>query len=129
MFLTDIRNPTGGPQDLIEVLNDERAFLPFHSDAPDVDVWVVNKSHIVRVHLPSEAGFQPEPSPGESSSDCTLVLGDRSKLFGRLLLSTPSGSSRLVDKLNLTPTFVTFVTDDGVDFVHREHITQVFRNK
>ena len=123
MYLTPTRHVAGTSEEIAELLNDERVFVPFRADDPTIDVWIVNKNHLTRVHLEEcdTPGIEPEPS-------CTIVLRDRSRLTGQLIFDAPPSMSRLVDKFNGAPSFMTFVTDDGVDFVHRSHVTQVFQH-
>ncbi len=123
MYLTPTRHDAGGPEDIAELLNDDRNFVPFRAEDPTIDVWIVNKRHLVRVHLEDCGTLRAEPAP-----QCTIVLFDRSRLTGQLLFAAPGSMSRLVDKFNAAPPFMTFVTDDGVDFVHRSHVTQVFQH-
>ncbi len=123
MYLTPIRHDAGRPEEIAELLNDDRIFIPFRADDPTIDVWIVNKHHLMRVHLEDCDTLDPEPTPL-----CTIVLCDRSRLTGQLLFDAPLSRSRLVDRINAAPSFMTFVTDDGIDFVHRSHVTQVFQH-
>ncbi len=123
MYLMPTRHDVGRPEEIAELLNDDRVFVPFRADDPTIEVWIVNKQHLMRVHLEDCDTPRPEPAP-----ICTIVLCDRSRLTGQLLFDTPLSTSRLLDKFNGVPPFMTFVTDDGVDFVQRSHITQVFQH-
>ena len=123
MFLTEGRHHAGGPEIIAELLNDERVFIPFQADDPRIEAWIVNKNHVMRVHLRD----CDAPQPGAVST-CTIVLCDRSRLTGQLIFDAPVSASRLVDKFNRAPSFMTFVTDEGVDFVQRSHVTQVFHH-
>ena len=123
MYLTPSGRQAGLPQEIAELLNDDRIFIPFRADDPSIDVWIVNKHHLMRVHLEDQDTLQAEPSP-----ICTIVLCDRSRLTGQILFDSPLSKSRLVDKFNAAPSFMTFVTDDGIDFVHQSHVTQVFQH-
>lgn len=120
LFLTDSPYHKGGPEDLIELLNDERTFIPFKCEEPEPSNLILSKAHIVRVHVEceEEPAFQDE-------NNCTLSLADGSRLDGRIPLDTPLASSRLVDKLNLATRFMTLVTDGGLDFVQRAQIVRV----
>lgn len=128
MYLTPTRHVAGSPEEVAELLNDDRVFVPFRADDPAIDVWIVNKNHLTRVHLEECDTLGPDPAFAEPEPLCTIVLRDRSRLTGQLLFDAPVSMSRLVDKFNGAPPFMTFVTDDGVDFVHRSHVTQVFQH-
>ncbi len=121
LYLTASRYHTGGPEDFIELLNDERTFIPFSCDESHSQCTILSKAHIVRVHLDDGN----EQSDDGSESTCTLWLADGQRLSGRVLLATPPTSSRLVDKFNLAGRFLTVVSDDGTDFVHRSQIVRV----
>ncbi len=128
MYLTPTRHDAGSPEEIAELLNDDRVFVPFRADDPTIEVWIVNKQHLMRVHLEDCDTLRPDPASAEPAPICTIVLCDRSRLTGQLLFDAPLSMSRLVDKFNGAPSFMTFVTDDGVDFVHRSHVTQVFQH-
>ena len=63
---------------------------------------------------PPATPAQPEPAPTEPST-------------GRPVVETPPANSRLIDKFNHAPTFVTFLTEHGVDFIHTAHIVRIDR--
>ena len=111
IFLTEGRHRSDGPEVIAELLNDDRAFVPFRADDPRIDAWIVNKHHVMRVHLRDCDTPQPDAVPA-----CTLVLCDRSRLTGRLLFDAPVSASRLVDKLNRAPSFMTFVRRCGAKY-------------
>ena len=121
LYLTASQYHTGGPEDFIELLNDERTFIPFSCEESHSQFTILSKTHIVRVHLDDGN----EQSDGRTESTCTLWLADGHRLSGRVLLATPPTSSRLVDKFNLARRFLTVVSDDGIDFVHRAQIVRV----
>ena len=128
MYLAETRHHADGPEEIAELLNDDRAFVPFRADDPTIDVWIVNKQHLMRVHLEDCDTLRPDTTSAEPAPICTILLRDRSRLTGQLLFDAPQSTSRLVDKFNGAPSFMTFVTDEGVDFVHRSHVTQVFQH-
>jgi len=66
-----------------------------------------------------------EADEAQRAETCTLQLDDGSRLTGRPVVETPASLSRLVDKFNHAPTFMTFVSDDGVDFVHGTRIARI----
>ena len=45
MYLTPTRHVAGTSEEIAELLNDERVFVPFRADDPTIDVWIVNKNH------------------------------------------------------------------------------------
>jgi hypothetical protein len=119
----------GGPEDVADVLNDERSFLPFCSSDATLGQPLLNKDHILHVHLcraSQDYAYEDVHTQSSDVETCTLVLGDGSRLTGQLVVPTPAETSRLVDKVNLAPRFMPFVSDDGIHFVHRCHIARVY---
>lgn len=120
--------------EVLAVLNDERAFLPFEAHTREGHVHralVYNKDHIVRVRMTDTAGPQAgaAPAPGEDSPRDepipVVVLADGTRICGRVAVETPWSSSRLVDKLNHAQRFIPLITDGGVDFVQKAHVLRV----
>jgi hypothetical protein len=130
MFHTELPHQHGGPVDIAVELNDERAFVPFSTGDTRLGSALLNKRHIIRVHLPElTAAELPEAEIEEleHASVCVLRLDDDSELSGKLLQESPAAASRLVDKFNHAPTFLPFVTDIGLDFVNSQHIVRISR--
>ena len=140
LFLAETRHTTGRPEDVVDVLNDERGFIPFRLGSGPKrgrDV-VLNKDHIVRVRLRDQTGSRPSaargspagPSPGAPPAAATeptvIHLSDGSRVAGRILVDTPRAASRLLDKLNLEHRFIPLIRDDGgTEFVHRAHVVRL----
>jgi hypothetical protein len=127
LFAPESPYHSGNPDDVIHLLNDEREFLPLLVEDRPAGPYVVNKTHIVRVHLPvSEVDRQDRLSTAPIDvEDCTVFLSNGTTLQGMLSIETPTTSSRLVDKLNLAAPFVPVYTGDGIDFVHKSHVVHV----
>ena len=129
MFHTESLYETGSAEDIVAELNDERVFVPIRSDDEEADSSLLSKRHIVRVHVPDLTVADLRPIEAEEAlhaETCTLLLDDGSRLTGRPVVETPASLSRLVDKFNHAPAFMTFVSDDGVDFVHGDRIARIF---
>jgi hypothetical protein len=110
--------------DVIELLNDERLFVPFRSADSTFGPSLINKRQVLRVRL---AGLPPEEGPDAGGEqDCTLVLLDGSRLQGRVILAKPPCSARVLDKLNDVHDFVPFVSADGHELVQRRHVVRVY---
>jgi hypothetical protein len=131
MFHTESLYQTGSAGDIVDELNDERTFVPFHAGDPTAESYLLNKRHIVRVHVPdlTAADFRPDRADGTSHEvTCELLLDNGTRLTGRPVVETPVAASRLLDKFNHAPTFVPFVTDDGIDFVHTDRIVRILQH-
>lgn len=118
---------SGDPEEVLELLNDERRFLPLAvDDGPGM--FVVNKEHVVRVHLrlssPGLVERWPDAVPIDAA-ECRLFLADGSRVSGRVLLQTPSSSSRTVDKLNRCGPFILLAGAEGLDFIRTSHVVHV----
>ncbi len=134
LFLTESRFDGDRTGEVLNVLNDERAFLPFEARTREGRVHrslVLNKDHIIRVHL-SEAGGWMSPAPTDPADEGVtpdappvVILSDGTRISGRVAVETPWSSSRLVDKLNHAQRFIPVITDGGVEFVQRSHVMRV----
>jgi hypothetical protein len=127
LFMAETRYTTGSPEEVVEVLNDERGFIPFRlekgpSRGRDV---VLNKDHILRVRLRVAKPAAPTPAtPGATPT--VLHLSDGTRLEGCIAVDTPWASSRLLDKLNQEFRFIPLIRDDGgYEFVHRAHVVRL----
>lgn len=131
LFHSESLYQSGGPGDILEELNDEREFVPFAAIDDAVGASLLSKRHVlrVRVHeLKMEDLQMGQREAAECGRRCTLLLDDGSRITGRLALETPLTASRLVDKFNMAPSFLPFVTDECVELVHASHVVRVFRN-
>jgi hypothetical protein len=125
LFLHQSPYHSGHAEDLIHELHDEREFLPLAAEGGTPGSLVVNKAHIVRLHLPWSDSLRPEQFPASGRNEsAALLLSDGTSLEGHLVFVAPPSASRLVDRLNLAPCFVLFRTAQGLDFVRRSHIVQ-----
>jgi hypothetical protein len=122
LFLTETPFQSGGAEDVIHVLNDERQFIPFVPDGATNSAMALNKGHIVMVQVESLGSHGN--AEGESA-DRTLLLSDGTRVSGDICLDTPPHASRLVDKLNLAERFLVLRTTSGYAFVHARHIIHV----
>ena len=122
LFLAPTAHPGEGPEQVLETLNDERAFLPFcDQDAPHRPC-VVNKHHVLCVRV---TGCEsPDPPPGTDGPH-TLTLSGGHRINGRILVDSPPSASRLVDKLNRCGRFALVAGTDALYFVQLEHIVAV----
>ena len=128
MFHHDALYDHGGPADICDELNDERAFLPFDSSTECGGAMLLSKRHILRVLVPDFSFEQFASDQHEQHEDgSTLLLDDGTRVSGRLILETRLASSRLLDKLNQAPAFVPFVTDHGVELINRGRVVRVFK--
>lgn len=136
LFVGESRYRTGRPEDdLIEVLNDERRFLPFEecgSEPAAQRPAILNKSHVVRVDLATDEGplFDPLHSDDDDEvvaggDTCSLLLTDGTCVMGRVRVEMPPSLSRLLDKLNHADCFLPVVDRDGFHFVNLAHVVHV----
>ena len=127
LFVTEAPYHTDRIEDLKQVLNDQREFLPFDADDSGTDCHIINKTHVTRIKLEG----QPDDLLAEGAEArpegmaCELRLADGSTIAGEMAVDTPWSHSRLVDKLNQAESFVLVVTQDSVEFVQLRHIVCV----
>lgn len=121
----------GTAEDVASELNDERDFVPFETRDATAQTMLLNKRHIVRVRVSGLTGEDLRPDEvleARRARRCSVWLDDGSRVTGRPVIETPGRASRLVDKFNHCPTFLTFLADDGVDFIHRIHVVRILRD-
>ena len=130
MFASELPGHHTSTELLLELLNDEREFVPFDADEPARGRVSLNKQHIVAAHptIPAnEIAAEPDaPDPSDSEETCWVLMSDGQQLTGHLRVPTPWSASRVLDKLNQAPRFVPLVTADGMSIVHSSHIVRVW---
>ena len=127
LFHTDTPFDSDVSHDVAEVLNDERAFVPFSFEEAGGVPMILNKDHVVRVRVEALAADSSGESPpiDWNEQPRTLVLADGTRVSGQIEVDTPPHAARLVDKLNLAPPFVAVRTVAGLEFVRRTSIARV----
>ena len=111
------------PNEVLGVLNDDRMFIPFAAADPENAQRLLNKDHIVRARIDD---IEPGHRTSEAFPCGTVLLVDGSRLTGNVVIETPPSASRLLDKLNQAPRFISIVTEDGINFVQRSYIACVY---
>jgi hypothetical protein len=114
--------------DVIDLLNDERDFLPLGLTDRQDGPFILSKAHIVRVRLEMPGADPLDCASGAIPADSaasTLFLADGSCVKGALLVATPPSTSRLVDKLNSAETFLSVASSEAIEFVRRSHVVHV----
>jgi hypothetical protein len=131
LFLVDTSLASRRPWEVLEVLNDERRFLPVLSDAPERR-FVLNKHHILRVRMRApdahaEGGEPAWPGLGElEPPDASIIqLADGERVRGLICLDTRPNASRPLDKLNQADTFLAVQCADGVEFLQTASVVRV----
>ena len=128
LYLAESPFLSGGPDDVIESLNDDRAFVPFSVDEPDEGRVIVGKEHILRIRLDEVDSLLPVLTTeidAEPERTHTFLLADGSCLAGQIYLDTPTESSRALDKLNLAARFMVVLTEHGVELIQKRRIARV----
>ena len=124
LFVTEAPYHTDRVEDLKQVLNDQRMFLPFDADEHATNCHIVNKSHVTRIRLegrPEDLLVEGAEARPEGKA-CQLRLIDGTAIEGEVAVDTPWSLSRLVDKFNQAEQFVLVVTQDSVEFVQLRHV-------
>ena len=127
LFVTEAPYHTDRVDDLKQVLNDQRVFLPFDADQDATTCHIINKSQVTRIRLEGH----PEELLREGAAErpegkaCQLRLTDGTSIEGEVAVDTPWSLSRLVDKFNQAEPFVLVVTTESVEFVQHRHIVCV----
>jgi len=130
MYHTESLYQTGGAQDIVAELLDPRRFVPFSAELPVEEDCLLNKQHVIWIHLPelTAADLHADDADADHAGEsCTILLADGSRLSGRPVVPTPPSSSRVADKFNQARTFVPFANGSGVYFVNIAHVVRVVR--
>ncbi len=128
MYVPESTYQTNDAHEVMHLLNDERSFIPLAVTGKKGGLFVLSKTHVLRVRLPlSEGDVQDRISKSAPSGFPTssLLLVDGSVLEGTLTVDTPPSLSRLVDKLNSADLFVSIVSTATIDFVQTSHVVHV----
>lgn len=125
-YLTDSLYPRTVSDELSELLNDERAFVPFSSVNTHVGQSLICKRHLLRVRArENESATDLQSQSAERAPRCVVLFDDESRLAGRPMQEVPLACSRLVDKVNQAPPFLAFLTADGLEFLQMAHIVRI----
>jgi len=130
LFLVEAECQHGNQRAVLNLLNDERQFVPFGLtvDGERENVVILNKQRILRVHLNSDVeraddlAIEVDPH-GETHA--SFVLIDGSAVAGQLKIEAPWTSSRLVDKLNQAERFIPIANGHGYQFIQATHVAEV----
>lgn len=128
LYVPESPQQTHDADEVIQLLNDERSFVPMAVTGNNSGPFVLSKAHIVRVRLPlleGEALDRTSESAPSDSSTSTLLLVDGSVLEGTLAVVTPPHLSRLLDKLNAADLFLSVISTEAIDFVQRSLVVHV----
>ncbi len=128
LYVPESPQQTHDADEVIQLLNDERSFVPLAVTVQKGGPFVLSKAHIVRVRLPlleGEALDRTSESAPSDSSMSTLLLVDGSVLEGTLAVVTPPHLSRLLDKLNAADLFLSVISTEAIDFVQRSLVVHV----
>ncbi len=140
LFVPDLSTRQAEAERVIELLNDDRRFLPLLIGEAHERV-AVSKQHIVHVQLDSRADDLRRRADNQDrdrgdddtavvwpttppDTECRLRLANGENLAGMLVIDSEWNASRLIDKLNRATSFVALITARGVAFVNRDHIVQ-----
>ena len=109
-----------GPEEPLDLLNDDDSFLPLAM--PAGDVRLVQKAHIAIVGAPLPRGDEAVET-GVVGMRVEFTLIDGSAHVGSVFPELPADRPRLVDYLNDTPhRFLALFTADQLRLVNRVHI-------
>lgn len=113
-----------GPEEPLDLLNDEESFLPLAM--AEGDVRLVQKAHIAVVTAPLPRESDDMAATGVVGMRVEFTLIDGSSHVGSIFPELPADRPRLVDFLNDTPlNFVALFTTDQLRLVNRVHIAYV----
>lgn len=113
-----------GPEEPLDLLNDEESFLPVAVSEGDVRLVQKAQIAVVAAELPQESDDMVATGVVGMRVEFTLI--DGSSHVGSIFPELPADRPRLVDFLNDTPlNFLALFTADKLLLVNRVHIAYV----
>ena len=122
-LFTAVSSPEGGPQLVIDRLNDaEEEFVPVSSGD---DRFLVSKPGIVTVQITQRDEMDAMETDAGREAPVRLSLAGGVGLVGRFRIVMPPERSRVIDYLNEASRFVPLFGEDRVTLVQRGYIVTV----
>ena len=122
-LFTAVSSPEGGPQLVIDRLNDSsEEFVPV---AGGDDRFLVSKPGIVTVQITQRDELQAMESDAGRDAPVRLSLAGGINLVGRFRIAMPPERARVIDFLNEASRFVPLFGEDRVTLVQRGYIVTV----
>jgi hypothetical protein len=122
-LFTAVASPEGGPQRVLERLNDsDEEFVPV---ACDDDRFLVSKPGIVTVQISDSDELTAMETDAGREVPVRLCLAGGISLVGRFRVVMPPERARVIDYLNEAARFVPLFGEDRVTLVQRSYIVTV----
>jgi hypothetical protein len=122
-LFTAVSSPEGGPQRVLERLNDsEEEFVPVSCDD---DRFLVSKPGIVTVQITQQDEMEAMQSDAGREVPVRVCLAGGISLVGRFRIVMPPERSRVIDYLNEASRFLPLYGEDRVTLVQRSYIVTV----
>lgn len=119
-LFTAVSSPEGGPQRVLERLNDsQEEFVPVSCGD---DRFLVSKPGIVTVQITQQDELDAMESDAGREAPVRLCLAGGLSLVGRFRIVMPPERSRVLDYLNEAARFVPLFGEDRVTLVQRSYI-------
>ncbi len=119
-FLSPISPSLKGPETVLDLLTDERSYLPFETD--QCKVILVQKTNIVKILLEEAIPHTVGPT---KQTHITVWFVDQSSLEGWLSFMMPVSHSRVSDFLNSAGEFFYLHGTGATYVVNRRHVSFV----
>jgi hypothetical protein len=122
-LFTAMSSPEGGPQPVLDRLNDPaEEFLPVSCDE---DRFLVSKPGILTVQITQRDELDAMETDAGREAPVRLSLAGGINLVGRFRIVMPPERSRVIDYLNEADRFVPLFGEDRVTLVQRRYIVTV----
>lgn len=124
LFLGEAAATHAGPQRLVDLLGEPGDFLPAGEE--DGPISFFRRDAISVVECDREVPDDPAlDSPHARRVAVKVLLADGTGLAGIVRFVLPPERSRLVDFLDLAPTFFRIELERGVAYVNKRHVVRV----
>ena len=122
-LFTAVSSPEGGPQRVLDRLNDSaEEFVPVSCDE---DRFLVSKPGILTVQITQPDELEAMETDAGREAPVRLSLAGGINLVGRFRIVMPPERSRVIDYLNESDRFVPLFGEDRVTLVQRRYIVTV----
>jgi hypothetical protein len=122
-LFTAVSSPEGGPQRVLERLNDSgEEFVPVSCGD---DRFLVSKTGIVTVRITERDELDAMETDAGREVPVRLCLAGGTSLVGRFRIVMPPERSRVIDYLNEASRFVPLIGEDRLTLVQRRYIVTV----
>lgn len=120
-FLAESTDENAGPERLSDLLNVTQEFIPAIETGTGAMILLA-RDKIVLARVPPAAELTVEAKVNPVSQEVELHVATNQTIRGQVTYELPQSRSRMIDFLNITPTFISVATSDLIVLVNKHHV-------